>query len=115
MADVDALRATRHNSRIDNHDPRRSKGRQCLPGVCHCNSLKTRGRAEQRVSRMCGAKPALQLNFYSTMLPSRNRRNSMKTQGCGPSYPSIKRGSQAPLCLDLRAGRQSGFGDGLLY
>jgi hypothetical protein len=68
---------------------------QALPDVFRCKSLKTRLRGAKQVSRICDANQPLQLNFYPTMLSSRNRRKPMKIKDGRPCYPTIFPGISA--------------------
>jgi len=69
--------------------PAASKGCQALPGLFRRKSLKTWNRGSQQVSQFCDVRNTSRHNFYSTMLPNRNRRNSRKTDSWRPCYPTI--------------------------
>jgi len=69
--------------------PPASKGCHSSPGLFRRKSLKTWNRGSQQVSQFCDVKNTSRHNFYSTMLPNRNRCNSQKTNSWRPCYSTI--------------------------
>ena len=88
------LPAALSQSRITSHQSPFTalKGCQSLQGLFRCNLLKTRNRGPQQVSRIRDVENASRHGFYSTMLPSRNPCNSLKTNDRRPCYSTINWG-----------------------